>query len=195
MCLTTNATNSLARKLMKEMNRFLVLFFVAIILFAGCENSGNQKENVVTTTLFLVRHAEKADDGTKDPPLDSMGILRAAALQHLLQDVSFNAVYASPYKRTQQTVVAIAQKQALEVTEYDPGSKEFVAQLLEGSKGGNFLVSGHSNTVPGMVNQLLNEDKFGNLEDSEYDFLFIVTIGSDTTLQVLHYGVPSGSSN
>jgi hypothetical protein len=42
---------------------------------------------------------------------------------------------------------------------------------------------------------LIGEDKFKNLEDWEYDYLFIVTLGSDTTLQVLHYGEPALKAN
>jgi broad specificity phosphatase PhoE len=110
-----------------------------------------------------------------------------------LSDVQLTGVYSTPYKRTNETVDAIARENNLAVTEYDPGNKEFLAVEVNKNKGGSLLVSGHSNTVPAMVNQLVGSDRFENLEDWQYDFLYIVNIGQDTTFQVLHYGAPSVS--
>jgi 2,3-bisphosphoglycerate-dependent phosphoglycerate mutase len=173
--------NGLARILMKEMKRFLVLFFAIGLVFAGCQAPVEKVADIEPTTIVLVRHAEKADDGTKDPSLDSLGMQRAIALKQTLADLQLTGVYSTPYKRTNETVDAIARENNLAVTEYDPGNKEFLA----------VEVSGHSNTVPAMVNQLIGSDQFENLEDWQYDFLYIINIGQDTTFQVLHYGAPS----
>ena len=45
------------------------------------------------TTLILVRHAEKAADGTLNPPLTELGEARAAELAYLLGHVELEAVY------------------------------------------------------------------------------------------------------
>lgn len=185
--------NGLARILMKEMRRFLVLFLAIGFVFAGCQAPVEKVAAIEPTTIVLVRHAEKADDGTKDPSLDSLGIRRAIALMQTLSDVQLTGVYSTPYKRTNETVDAIARENNLAVTEYDPGNKEFLAVEVNKNRGGSLLVSGHSNTVPAMVNQLVGSDRFENLEDWQYDFLYIVNIGQDTTFQVLHYGAPSVS--
>ena len=183
----------LARILMKEMKRFLVLFLAIGFVFTGCQAPVKKVAEIETTTIVLVRHAEKANDGTKDPSLDSLGMQRAVALMQTLADVQLTAVYSTPYKRTNETVEAIENN--LAVTEYDPGNKEFLSIEVDKNRGGNLLVSGHSNTVPVMVNQLIGNSQFENLEDWQYDFLYIVNIGQDTTFQVLHYGAPSVRPN
>ena len=79
--------NGLARILMKEMRRFLVLFLAIGFVFAGCQAPVEKVAAIEPTTIVLVRHAEKADDGTKDQSLDSLGIRRAIALMQTLSDV------------------------------------------------------------------------------------------------------------
>jgi 2,3-bisphosphoglycerate-dependent phosphoglycerate mutase len=180
---------------MKQIKTVLVLCLAMVFGLAGCQEGGTGAEDVSNTTVILVRHAEKADDGTKDPPLDSLGQLRAAALGQVLRDVELTAVYSTSYKRTTETVEAIARASNLEVAAYDPGDQGFVNDAVLKNRGGSILISGHSNTVPALVNQLTGSDRLKNLEDWEYDFLYIVNLGKDTTLQVLHYGAPSVRPN
>lgn len=179
---------------MTKFERTLLSFFAFSVVFMasqmGCQPATQQPD----TTLVLVRHAEKANDGTQDPPLDSLGAIRADALAHTLQDIDFSAVYSTAYKRTRETVNQIATTSSLQLTEYDPNEKEFLGRAVAENAGKMLLVSGHSNTVPAMVNQLTGS-QLGNLQEWEYDFLYIITVGSDTTMQVLHYGQPSVSPN
>ena len=46
-----------------------------------------------STVLYVVRHAERAEDGTSDPPLSDDGLVRASQLARLLADSDLNAVY------------------------------------------------------------------------------------------------------
>jgi hypothetical protein len=54
----------------------------------------------------------------------------------------------------------------------------FISQLRSLKK--NTLIVGHSNTVDDIVNMLCNEQKLTDLQDAEYDNLFIVTIKNGT---------------
>lgn len=174
-------------RVLLSFSAFSAIFGVALV---GCQPAAQQPG----TTLVLVRHAEKANDGTQDPPLDSLGAIRADALAHTLQDIDFAAVYSTAYKRTRETVNQIATTSSLELSVYDPNDKAFLGRAVAENAGKALLVSGHSNTVPAMVNQLTGS-QLGNLQEWEYDFLYIITVGSDTSMQVLHYGQPSVSPN
>ncbi len=158
-------------------------------------SSNNTAVTKQTTTLFLVRHAEKADDGTQDPPLNDEGMARAGALALVLKDAGIASVYSTPYKRTRETAAVFANANAIAVKEYKPHDKAFVSSLLESEKGKAVLVVGHSNTVPAMVNELIGEQRLKDLQESEYDFLYMVQLGVDTTLTVLHYGTASKEAN
>ena len=47
---------------------------------------------------------------------------------------------------------------------------------------------GHSNTTPELVNRMIGEERFGNMEEDDNGSLFVVTrIGTKTTVQRLHF--------
>ena len=59
------------------------------------------------TTVILIRHAEKViDPNNPDPDLSPAGQARAQELVRMFGDAGINAIYATQYKRTQQTVKA-----------------------------------------------------------------------------------------
>jgi len=66
-------------------------------------------------------------------------------------------------------------------------------QKLKGIKKGNSLIVGHSNTVDDIVNKLCGETKIpGDLPDSEYDNLYIVTKkGKRMKFENKTYGTPT----
>src|SRR3546814_4965489 len=51
-------------------------------------------------TYVVVRHAEKVDDGSRDPSLTDAGRARAHALAELLRSRDVVAVYATDFRRT-----------------------------------------------------------------------------------------------
>ena len=127
--------------------------------------------------FVLVRHAEKADDGTRDPPLTAAGRARALALSRLLADAPVVAAYASDYRRTRQTAQPTAAAHRLAVAGYDPArpAAGFAAQLLQRHPSGTVLVVGHSNTIPGLVAALCR-CPVAPLGDGDYDRLFRVRV-------------------
>jgi broad specificity phosphatase PhoE len=139
-----------------------------------------------TTTFILVRHAEKIDDGTKDPALTEEGEQRATNLAQHLRATEITAIYSTSYQRTLDTVQPIARQKQLEIIRHDPFEENALQQIMKQHRGGIILISGHSNTTPQLVNRLLGEEKISQLDESQYDNLYIVTVTDIGSGQVVH---------
>lgn len=166
----------------------LLIIIIAFITgsLMGCQTN-QPRETQQSTTFILVRHAEKADDGTDDPPLNAVGEERTKTLADHLKETKITAVYSTDYKRTRQTVQQIADMLGLQVQLYDPSKKSTIPSILNEEAGGTVLLSGHSNTTPRLVNQLTGEERYKQFDDSDYDNLFIVMateIGKGTVLKL-----------
>lgn len=153
----------------------LVLIILSV-LAATPRISAIPQEQTLPTTFFLVRHAEKANDGTKDPHLTLEGARRAEELSYLLDLVQLTAIYSTPFHRTRETAGPSARRQAKKIRLYQPNEQGFLERMLKEHAGGNILVVGHSNTVPVMANALTGSEEYPWLHDSIYDNLFIVTV-------------------
>ncbi|GAB5553033.1 MAG: hypothetical protein Sapg2KO_26240 [Saprospiraceae bacterium] len=127
------------------------------------------------TKIYFVRHAEKADDGTRDPDLNAKGKARAENLAKVLADAGIDAIYSTPYKRTMQTGQPLADALQLEIQSYNPSSNTVIFDIIANNPGATILVVGHSNTTPALINQLVKKDQLPQLKESEYGDLFKVT--------------------
>lgn len=135
------------------------------------------KKSQAATIIYLVRHAEKAKEGGRDPLLTTVGMGRAERLKEILFHANIDEIYSTDYKRTQLTAEPLAVAKGKPIQSYNPRElKAFANQLKAKSKGNRILVSGHSNTTPTLTNALLGEEKFAMLEETQYDHLFVVTI-------------------
>jgi broad specificity phosphatase PhoE len=121
-------------------------------------------------TFVLVRHAEKADDGSKDPPLSTAGAARALALATGLRDAPLRAAYATAYRRTQATAAPSASAHSLPVTTYEAklAAGEFADKLRHDHVDGTVLVVGHSNTIPDIAAALC-QCSVPPMGDGEFD--------------------------
>jgi broad specificity phosphatase PhoE len=141
--------------------------------------------------VFVVRHAERADGGTansmmgNDPDLSDAGRARAESLAAMLKDAGITVIFATEYKRTQQTAAPLARALGISVTTI---SSKQTAALLERIKAatGNVLVVGHSNSVPDVVKGLGVATPV-TVGDAEYDSLFVVRPGDRPSVTRLHY--------
>lgn len=129
------------------------------------------------TTVILIRHAEKkVEPDNPDPDLSAEGVARAEEIARVFADSGVNSIYATQYKRTQQTVKPLADRLRIPVTLLDARKTDELAnQIQTAHRGQTVLVAGHSNSVPALVS-VLSSDKFSEIADNEYDNLFIVTI-------------------
>lgn len=143
-----------------------------------------------TVVVYLVRHAEKADDGTDDPPLTIAGQIRGQTLTRLLGDAGVTTIHSTDLKRTRETGRPLADALSLDLEFYDPRDLEgFAGRLLVSP--GIHLVVGHSNTTPALV-EFLGGDATGSIDDMEYDRLYMLVIepGRPVVSTLLRFGEP-----
>ena len=143
--------------------------------------SGNLFAQPAIKTIFLVRHAEKAEDlkGDRDPELNEAGLARSENLANILSEADVDFIYSTDFKRTTGTGLPLAKALNKEIIKYDPRDPDLLNKILEETGSARVLIIGHSNTVPMMVNKLVGEERYPFLDESEYDKLFIVSISGD----------------
>jgi 2,3-bisphosphoglycerate-dependent phosphoglycerate mutase len=159
---------------------------VFLLLTAGSTAYAQQP----ITTFILTRHAEKADDGTKDPDLSKVGQDRAQLLVKMLHQTKVDAIYSTGFRRTHNTVAPLADAKGLTVSRYEANKAEEIDQMLTKYPGGTVVISGHSNTIPWIVNYLTGTDQYKTFDDSDYNNLIIVTVvekGVATRVTWLNY--------
>jgi broad specificity phosphatase PhoE len=147
---------------------------------------------VAQDTVFLVRHAERADAGmastgaaVNDPDLSAEGRARADSLAMMLKDADVTAIYATEFKRTQQTAAPLAKALGLTVTIVKAAEPTKLVEALR-SAAGNVLVVGHSNTVPDVV-RFLGVRASITIGEAEYDNLFVVTTRAEPRMIRLRF--------
>jgi phosphohistidine phosphatase SixA len=139
--------------------------------------------------IYLVRHSERAEDGTNDPPISQAGEERSAQVAMLLQDAGITHIHTTDFKRTRATGAPTSAMTGLPMKLYDPRDLAAFAGQLSRTPG-RHLVLGHSNTTPQLV-EALGGDPGTPIEEMEYDRLYIVTLtaaGASTVL--LRFGSP-----
>src|SRR6185436_11045331 len=129
-------------------------FLCFILTLASQLAMAQPNDSTKPTTLILIRHAERGNDGTNDPPLAEAGTRRAALLVETLKNTKITAVYSTDYKRTRNTIKPLADAKSLEIKLYEAMKEEELKRIVNENKGGTVLICGHSNTTPWSVNFL-----------------------------------------
>jgi broad specificity phosphatase PhoE len=124
----------------------------------------------------LIRHAEKANDGTQDPDLTPEGEARAKSLAAMFDSARIDAVYSTSYKRTRNTVRVLAANKNIEVKSYEPFKDEVIQNMLEQHKGGTILICGHTNNIPWIANRLLGKEVYADYLETDYGNILIVSV-------------------
>jgi phosphohistidine phosphatase SixA len=162
--------------------------FLALALLAPFSRLAAQD---AALTVFVVRHAEKGPE-TPDPSLTDAGRHRAKALARLLQDAKITALYASEFKRTQETLAPLAKETGLIPMVVSAGKMDDLVQMLRALPAGSrAVVASHSNLVHLIVERLSGQSVLP-LGDLDYDRLIVVTVPKEGKGQaiVLRYGEP-----
>ena len=138
--------------------------------------------SATTTTVVLIRHAEKQLGAIDDAPLTPQGELRAARLAQMFGDANafgrVQRIYVSDTRRSQQTAAGLAQRLNLKpvVVDGKSSSSEFARRVLRENRGGLAIIVGHSNTVPQLVAALSDANDVPAIEDQEFDTMYVVTV-------------------
>lgn len=177
------------------MKKFSARLIFLQVLFIGLVFS-NYNASAQKTTIWLVRHAEKADTPAANPPLTRLGQQRAKLLTKNLNGDKISAVYITNFTRTAQTAKPVIDKYNLTPIVYDASDvKNLAAKILQENKGKNVLIVGHSNTIVPTIVALGGESPFASLSEEDYDILFKVTVkNGKADLEMSYYGSPHHST-
>jgi broad specificity phosphatase PhoE len=120
-------------------------------------------------------------------------------LADFVQDIdvlsSVDAIYASEFRRTQETAEPLAKRLGLDVmikNHDDIG--DFMAEVQHEHRGEIVLVVSHSNLIGPLIAELHGHQSVPEIDENEFDNFYIVTIplyGKVKTLR-LHYGDHGG---
>lgn len=148
-----------------------------------------------TTTVYVVRHAEKVSE-TDSTDLNPAGFKRAAALADKLGNEPIDSIFTTPYRRTRQTAEPLAKRLSVPMRDYPAKPTSAVTQRVKVIKGKTVLVVGHSNTILEIVKGLDAQPSLTKIESDDFDNLFRVRIkrkpfGTSVKLTELTYGEPT----
>src|SRR5215208_3210437 len=163
---------------------------ITLISVASSETEANTspvQHSFKVTTVYLVRHAEKATTPPEDPPLTEAGNARSQQLARILQKAAIKAVYTSQFLRTKQTAEPLAKSLGImpgvlliKMSSDNPRevSKQSIQEIVDKiheRPGEAALIVGHSNTVPEVI-KMLGGDMAPAIDEKEFNDLFIVTV-------------------
>lgn len=135
--------------------------------------------------FYCIRHAEKRKDQGNNPSLTPEGEARATRLGKIMAAVHVDRACSTTFKRTVQTAEAIRREMpeppAAETYPADMQDAWLDGKLKEGG-GKQYLVVGHQNTIPQLLNRLKGGTEFQNIPENEFGRFYIaVTKGIGQT--------------
>jgi broad specificity phosphatase PhoE len=134
-----------------------------------------------STTVVVVRHAEKVMDSNPDPALSDQGQARAVLLARMFGDLRLkdhiDAIYVSPALRSRLTAAPLAARLGVApevVSQDDPRS--LARRVLHEHRGGRILIVGHTDTMPALVEALSGIKDIPPIGTLEYSTMYIVSV-------------------
>jgi broad specificity phosphatase PhoE len=158
------------------MKHFALILSIALLLVT-CANA--------MPLVFIVRHAEKASTGAKDPDLSTEGQKRAETLGQILKDCQITSIFVTEFKRTQETAAPTARAAHVTPTVVQANDTGTLVEKLR-ALNGNALVVGHGNTIPDLL-KALGIGAPVSIPEDDYTEVFAVLLGDAPQLLRLHY--------
>lgn len=175
---------------------FSRLLPVGCLLLLAFTSSGLAQNGTSTqpTTLILVRHAEKqiVPPENKDPDISPAGQIRAIELARMFGNAGIGAIYATQYKRTQQTVQPLAEKTGVTVNKIEAkNTADLVKQIRANNAGQVVFIAGHNNSVPEII-AAFGGPQMPIIPETDFDNVYILTVHTSgpPTLLKLKFGSP-----
>ncbi|MDM4767161.1 histidine phosphatase family protein [Pelomonas sp. SE-A7] len=145
--------------------------------------------------IVLARHAERAEDGSKDPAISAIGQARAQALAEALKHAGIDHVLTTHYRRTQQTAAPLLSARGLQpaVLTIKPGGLAEHLQEVAAAVNkldGAVLIVGHSNTLAPLVKALGGPELRTICETSFSHLLLLTPAAEGRRLVHARYGAP-----
>jgi broad specificity phosphatase PhoE len=182
--LEESATPSLMRRRRTFLAPLWLTWLLAMGVFAVLVASFIYWNSASTTTIVLVRHAEKDLGAISDAPLSPEGEQRADRLAQMFGDAEpfgrIRKIYVTNTRRTQQTALRLSQRLGInsEVVDAKTDSGDLARRVLSENRGGRALVVGHSNTIPDIVRELTGDKNVPPIGEDEFGTLYVVTVPS-----------------
>ena len=150
------------------------------ILFFSCNLPADD-----CVEVYLIRHAEKdrSDPLNKNPHLNKKGIERSLLWSGYFENKEVKSIYSTNYNRTIETVLPVSLAKGIKPIIYSASNINYES-FLKKEKGNTVIVVGHSNTIPGFVNKLIEDDYYKQINDTVNSNLHIVKKCSE---EISHY--------
>ena len=185
-------------------HQYSKLFFIVLCALIGLgagrslSEASAPHQAVQPKTIILVRHAEKmiVPPENKDPDISVQGEARAKEIARMFGASGITAIYATQFKRTQQTVKPLSDRLRVPVTVVEAKkTSDLVSQIRARAPGETIFVAGHNNTVPEII-AALGGPSFPIIPETDFDNLYILTIQADGVTKLVHlkYGSPLPAS-
>jgi phosphohistidine phosphatase SixA len=144
--------------------------------------------------VILLRHGEKAESGGEDPPLSASGRARAELLVHMFEHTGITAIYATHFRRTQQTAQPLADRLHLPIHVVDAHDVDEMIRQIRSNSGGVVLAVGHSDSTV-TIAQAFGVGPLEPISLDDYDNLYVVTFDAAGAahLVTMQYGASTPS--
>ena len=167
--------------------KLFTLTFLVVIL-SSCNSADSATDNTMasdtnnSTTIYMVRHAEKMNEDNPDPSLTIAGFTRSEDLKTALSDASVDAIITSDLQRTQLTAQPLAEHLGLQmivIPIQELGVELYVQGVVDeinnNWSGKEVLVVTH-NPLYQLIGQALNTPELPAIDDvTGYDHFFVIT--------------------
>ncbi len=176
---------------MKNSNFLLLIFAWVCISLTACQTHSdeNPKDGCIKT-IVLVRHAEKIiTNETKDPDLTEDGFERVNQLTELFKDWPVDVFLSTDYQRCTKTIAPLANINQQDIEIYEEDELVELAERIKSSDACSFMVVGHSDTNPYLMNHIIGEEKYERIDVDDYSGIFIIAISPDSIMdtKVIRY--------
>ena len=173
------------------------LLFAAFAFIVGCATAQPEPEPTPvpgSTTVYLVRHAEKAvsQPNDLDPEISPAGQVRAKALATRLAPEGIKAIVTTQYRRTEETAAPLASAIGVmpEVVRAGrTGDADSAAAAVLRHRGEKVLIVGHSKTLAAII-EALGGPRLADLCENQYSILYVMYLppAGKPRLVTRHYG-------